>query len=82
VNIGEQESLIVINRAVFKELPGVNIVPLAVDRAFLAEPGCGIGDLENAVVRRLEDPAIGKGERPRSIIVVERVGILPKRRSR
>jgi hypothetical protein len=64
VTIGERESLIVINREVFKRLPGVNIVPLAADRAFLAlEPGCGVGDLEVAVLDRLENAAVGSPER-------------------
>jgi hypothetical protein len=64
VNIGERESLIVISRAAFKELPGVDITPLDDERAFLAlDPGCGIGDLEQAVVHRLGSPAIGEDER-------------------
>jgi hypothetical protein len=64
VNIGERESLIVINRAAFKELPGVDITPLDDERAFLAlDPGCGIGDLEHAVLHRLDSPAIAASER-------------------
>jgi hypothetical protein len=64
VDIGERESLIVINREVFKRLPGVNIVRLAADRAFLAlEPGCGVGDLEAAVLDRLDSAAAGSLER-------------------
>jgi hypothetical protein len=61
---GRDSFLIVINRALFKRLPGVNIVPLTEDRAFLAlEPGCGIIDLETAVRDRLENPAATIAER-------------------
>ena len=64
VTIGDRESLIVVNRDVFKRLPGVDIVPLASQRAFLAlEPGCGVADLETAVVERLEHGAIDSAER-------------------
>jgi hypothetical protein len=65
VSIGTRDSfLIVINRALFKRLPGVNIVPLTADRAFLAlEPGCGVGDLETAVRNRLESSAVATSER-------------------
>jgi hypothetical protein len=64
VNIGERESLIVINRSVFTQLPGVDIIPLTADRAFLAlDPGCGIGDLENSVLNRLSDPVVDRDER-------------------
>jgi hypothetical protein len=65
VSIGAHDSfLIVINRALFKRLPGVNIIPLTADRAFLAlEPGCGVGDLENAVRDRLENRSIAESER-------------------
>ena len=45
------------DRAVFKRLPGVNIIPLTGNRAFLAfELGKGLGDLERAVTDRLDDP--------------------------
>jgi hypothetical protein len=65
VSIGARaSSLIVINRALFKRLPGVSIIPLTADRAFLAlEPGCGVGDLEIAVRDRLETAAIAQSER-------------------
>jgi hypothetical protein len=64
VNIGDRESLIVINRAVFKRLPGVDIVPFSADRAFLAlEPGCGIADLDTAVSERLDNGAADPAER-------------------
>jgi hypothetical protein len=65
VSIGSRHSfLIVINRALFKQLPGVNIIPLTADRAFLAlEPGCGVGDLETSVQDRLENSAVAASER-------------------
>jgi hypothetical protein len=65
VSIGPRDAfLIVINRALFKRLPGVNIVPLSADRAFLAlEPGCGFSDLEVAVRDRLESSAVAASER-------------------
>jgi hypothetical protein len=62
--IAERRSLIVVNRAALKSLPGVSIVPLGGDRAFLAlEPGRGVPDLELAVVDRLEDPSVDARER-------------------
>jgi hypothetical protein len=62
--IAERRSLIVINRFVFKDLPGVHMVPLAGHRAFLAlEPGKGMSDLELAVVDRLESQDAGPAER-------------------
>jgi hypothetical protein len=65
VSIGSRDSfLIVINRALFKRLPGVNIIPLTADRAFLAlEPGSGVGDLETSVRDRLENSAVAASER-------------------
>ena len=64
VTIADRRSLIVINQAVFKHLPGVNIIPLDVSRAFLAlEPGRGMSDLELAVLDRLEDPTVETRER-------------------
>ncbi len=64
VTVADRRSLIVVNRAVFKRLPGVNIVPLAGNRAFLAlEPGRGMADLELAVIDRLEDPSLAPRER-------------------
>ena len=62
--IGARQSLIVVNRAVFRRLPGVNIVPLSDSRAFLAlEAGLGLADLELAVADRLEDGALAAAER-------------------
>lgn len=64
VTIAGRRSLIVVNRSMFKRLPGVQIVPLSAQRAFLAlDPGRGMGDLEVAVLDRLESTTIGGRER-------------------
>lgn len=61
VDIGGRESLIVIDRSTLKRLPGVDIVPLAENRAFLAlEPGCGMSDLETAVIHGLDQATPGE----------------------
>jgi hypothetical protein len=65
VAVGGQRSLIVVPRQLFRslDLPGVNILPLHDDRAFLAlEPGRGMSDLELAVHDRLSGPRIGRRE--------------------
>ena len=64
VTIAERRSLIVVNRAVFKSLPGIHIIPLNGNRAFLAlEPGRGMTDLELAVIDRLDDGTVEPRER-------------------
>ncbi len=64
VTIGECRSLIVINRAVFKSLPGIEIIPLHGNRACLALGiGRGITDLELAVIDRLDDASTELRER-------------------
>ena len=64
VAIADRRSLIVVNRALFKSLPGINIIPLTGDRAVLAlEPGGGMTDLELAVIDRLDDPSVDRVER-------------------
>lgn len=64
VRIADRRSLIVVNRAVFKSLPGINIIPLNGNRAFLAfEPGQGMADLELAVQDRLENRDVAPRER-------------------
>ena len=65
VAVGGQRSLIVVPRQLFLDLdlPGVNILPLHDDRAFLAlQPGRGMSDLELAVHDRLSEPLIGRRE--------------------
>lgn len=63
-HIGTRRSLIVVSRAAFRSLPGVNLIPLDETRAFLAlDPGCGLSDLELAVIDRLSDDALAARER-------------------
>jgi hypothetical protein len=64
VPVAESRSLIVVNREVIGNLPGVNIIPLSGNRAFLAlDIDRGLSDLELAVTDRLADPAVGRPER-------------------
>lgn len=50
VSIGSGQSLIVVNSAMLRSIPGVQMVPLSETEAFLAmEPGRGMADLELAV---------------------------------
>jgi len=64
VRIADRRSLIVVNRAVVKSLPGISIVPLDSDRAFLAlDPDHGMPDLELAVIDRIRNPSSGAHER-------------------
>ena len=64
VTIADRRSLIVVNRAIFKRLPGITIIPLHGNQAFLAlDAGRGMTDLELAVIDRLEDPALDLLER-------------------
>ena len=64
VTIGDGRSLIIVNRTIFRHLPGVHIIPISDTRAFLAlEPGRGMSDLELAVVDRLHDGSLPPRER-------------------
>ncbi len=64
VSIGGNHSLIVIDRAVVRRLPSVDIVPLNPQQGFLAvESGRGLADIEVAVIDRLEDPRVSAAER-------------------
>jgi hypothetical protein len=64
VTVAERRSLIVVNREVIKTLPGVDIIPLSGNRAFLAlDIDRGMSDLELAVSDRLGDPTIAREER-------------------
>lgn len=103
VKIADRRSLIVVDRASFRKLPGVNIVPLDSSHAFLAlDTGRGLADLELAVLDRLGGSDVAPRERralaalrdqlsawrrdrglkfhSRSIIVVERVPAVARRR--
>jgi len=64
VSIADGRFLITVNPAIVKRLPGVQIIPLSTDRAFLALAAeHGIADLELAVRDRLEDRGLGAAER-------------------
>lgn len=64
VTVGGRRSLIVVNRELFSRLAAINIIPLDHDRAFLAlDPGCGMSDLELAVIDRLAIPSLDRRER-------------------
>jgi hypothetical protein len=64
VPVAESRSLIVVNREIIGNLPGVNIIPLSGSRAFLAlDIDRGMSDLELAVTDRLADPAVSRRER-------------------
>src|ERR1700683_1212738 len=64
VPVADRRSLIVVNREVIKNLPGVNIIPFSGNRAFLAlDIDRGMSDLELAVSDRLGDPRVERVER-------------------
>jgi hypothetical protein len=64
LRIAERRSLIVVNRAHFTHLPGVDIVPVSADYAFLAlATDRGLSDLELAVLDRLDEPSLPDAER-------------------
>lgn len=57
-------ALILVQAALFKDMPGVSLIPLSDGRAFLAlETGKGVADLELFVLDRLENPRIDEQER-------------------
>jgi len=59
-----RKALIVVARQAVTNLPGVDAIPLSDGRAFLAlEPGCGIADLELAILDRLEATPPGNPQR-------------------
>ena len=64
VTIAERRSLIVVNREIIGSLPGVHIVPLYGNRAFLAlDIHRGMSDLELSVMDRLAQPRLEARER-------------------
>ena len=64
LGIADGRFLIAVNPSIVKRLPGVEIIPLTDNRAFLAlEPGRGMADLEIAVRDRLDSQSIGAAER-------------------
>ncbi len=63
VTVADRRALIVINREVIRHLPGVNIIPLRGNRAFVAlDIDRGMSDLELAVSDRLGDAALDGDE--------------------
>ena len=64
VKIADRRSLIVIDRAAVRKLPGINIIPLDSSHAFLAlDTGRGLADLELAVLDRLDGEDVPTRER-------------------
>jgi len=57
-------ALIVVRADLFRDMPGVSLIPLAEGRAFLAlETGKGVADLELFVIDRIDDPRVDDAER-------------------
>jgi hypothetical protein len=64
VSVADRRALIVVNRAVIRNLPDVNMIPLGGNRAFLAlESGRGMSDLELAVIDSLAGSSVSREER-------------------
>ena len=64
VKIAANRFLIVVNQALFRSLPSVNLIPLSRNRAFLAlEVGRGLSDLELVVIDRLGSNDLSDRER-------------------
>ena len=63
VTVGSRRSLIVVDRRAFEKLPGVSLIPISEDRAFLAfEKGKDSGVLELELIDRLEKPAVNRAQ--------------------
>jgi len=57
-------ALIIVRADLFKEMPGISLIPLSDGRAFLAlETGKGVADLELIVIDRIDDPRVDNAER-------------------
>lgn len=64
VQLPSRRALILVQPDVFRNLPGVAVIPLADGRGLLAlEPGRGVAELELAVLDRLESPGVTGHER-------------------
>jgi hypothetical protein len=64
VSLSTGQSLIVVNRDVLKHLPGVSVIPLHDNLAFLAfDHTASLADLELAVLERLASKSVGVRER-------------------
>ena len=63
VTVGSRRSLIIVDRRAFEKLPGVSLIPISEDRAFLAfEIGQDTGVLELELIDRIDDPEVGPAE--------------------
>jgi len=59
-----RRALIVVDPAIYRSLPGVAVIPVTAERAFLAlETGRGVADLELAILDRAEDRRTAPAER-------------------
>lgn len=64
VNVAHGRSLIVVNRDLFRQLPGIHMIPLHDDRAILTlDREAAVADLELAIVDRLAKRSVGARER-------------------
>jgi len=64
VQLPNRRALILVQPDVFRNIPGVAVIPLADGRGFLAlESGRDVADLEVAVLDRLETPGVSARER-------------------
>ncbi len=63
-HVNDNRALIVIDPAIFREIPGCAVIPLTEGRAFLAlNPGWTLSDLELSVADLLEDEGLADGDR-------------------
>lgn len=63
VTVADRRALIVVNREHIRHLPGVNLIPMRGNRAFVAlDIDRGMSDLELAVSDRLDDPSVDPKE--------------------
>ncbi|HEX4566239.1 MAG TPA: hypothetical protein VH138_06380 [Vicinamibacterales bacterium] len=64
VTVADRRALIVVNREHIRHLPGVNLIPMRGNRAFVAlDIDRGMSDLELAVSDRLDESAVDAQER-------------------
>jgi hypothetical protein len=62
--LSARRALIVVDPRTIRSVPGVAVIPVTTDRAFLAfDHGRGLADLELAILDRLDDPRVTVGER-------------------
>jgi hypothetical protein len=63
VEVAGRGALIVVNRSIIRNLPGVNMIPLDSERAFLAlDANRGMSDLELAVADRISEGGLPRRE--------------------